>query len=321
MGKVRDIFCGDKYKPVIDETTGEICCQNCGFVAGRDEGNIFGRKDSSSGEDYMLRHDAPLDTESMTDTGIGDAKEDFSGRRILMAVREHIKSLQNVESRDKLRARNGRIRRAAERLRKIGVDLKMSSAHVEEALSLYKAAQLQGIMKGRTFDSSVAASLMCILRKYDVPISFQEVAEVSDVRRKKIVKAYAAIQKNMKDVAVTELPNMSRYVSEMVAACRLPEFKKEAYRREVMDNIQYLRERGYLGGLKPSGVAAAVAYATQSYNSDWKDAISQVSISATIDVTMPTVRRGTKFFKAALDQLYRDRAGGKVDKPRIGNSY
>ncbi|MBI4894573.1 MAG: hypothetical protein HY833_02465 [Candidatus Aenigmarchaeota archaeon] len=320
MGKVRDVFCGDGYSPVIDSETGEICCGNCGFVAGRDEGNIFGRKSEAYDEDHVVKHDAPLDTDVLSGTYISNTNVDFTGKTIPVATRYRMKPLRKMENRDRRRDRNRNVSKAIERIHKIGATLKMAEAHMEEALDVYKSAWERDIVKRRSFDSSVAASLMCILRKYEVPISFEDVASASGIKRKRIIKSYTAIRRNMDDIKVTELPSLSKYVSDIVGASRLPEVKRELYRREVMENIQYLRDAGYLGGLKPSGVAGAVAYATQRYNREWEGAVTQPGIESAVDVTMPTVRRGVEVFKKALDRLYAERSlSENKDKPQTLN--
>jgi len=304
------------HSPILDEDAGEVCCRGCGVVLERDKGSIIGRKSEPYSDGSAVKHDAPLDLDVLAGTYVGNTNRDFRGKELTPKNKSHIKWISILDQRIKGSGPSKGIGDAISQIDKIGSALKMPDSHMREALEIYKEARSRKIPNIRPLTVAAAASVMCVVRKYEMPIDFNDVSRISDVKKKALTRSYRSMRREMDRIVVMESPSVSRYVSDILDTSDLSGTRKELYRREVMRNIGYLRERGYVASRKPSGVAAAAVFLTQKYDRGWKVKFTKVEIEGAVDCSRVTIRSNSEVFGPVLDELYSQQGAYSAKKDK-----
>ena len=304
------------HAPILDEDAGEVCCRGCGVVLGRDGGNILGRKVEPYSNGSVVKHDAPLDLDVLAGTCISNTNRDSHGKPLPAKTRGHIKWISILDYRIRSRGPNKGTGDAIGQIDKIGSALGLADHHMAEALDIFKEARARKVPKIKPLSVAAAASVMCVARKYDIPVDFNDVARISDIKKKALTRSYRSIRKEIDSIVVERYPSVSKYVSDILDASNLSGARKELYRREVMRNIEYLRESGHVASRKPAGVAATTVFLTQGYKTDWEVKFTKVMIENAVDCTRTTMRNTIDVFKPVLDELYSQQGAYSAKKDK-----
>jgi transcription initiation factor TFIIB len=195
-GKRREESQSDQIKTITDYESGEIICSTCGMVISdkiqsvgpewrnfEQSGTITGS--SAESRTSRQRTGSPISL-ARSDNGlytvIGEKDNDVYGRRLDPLVRHSMHKIRMYDVRTQLSSHNERNRRRAfadlDRLRsKLG----LSDIVIEKTAYIYRKAEKRGILRGRTIDSILAASLHIACREMAVPKTLKEIAKASNI--------------------------------------------------------------------------------------------------------------------------------------------
>lgn len=217
-------------------------------------------------------------------TVIGRNNKDFSGKTIVDAsMRSVIKRMRTWDYRTQTRTSKGQSRKYAFRqLNSLKEKLALPSPVLEKAAYIYRKAQRNEIIRGRTRTGAMAACVYIACREAIIPRAFDEVAEVSNIRRKEMWKAYRAI--------VSELDLKIPLIDPVRCLVKLANKTgvNEKVKRYGIDYMKQVIDSNISAGRDPMGLAATVLYIScQTYGNLDK---SQKYFADTAGISDVTVR-------------------------------
>lgn len=124
----------------------------------------------------------------------------------------------------------------------------------EEGAKIYRNAVDENLVRGRSIEGVVAASLYAACRICKVPRTLDEVAEVSRVTKKEVGRTYRFLSRklNFKLLPTSPADYVPRFCSELGLSGKV-----EA---RAIDIIEKAHSSGLNSGRSPNGVAAAAIY-------------------------------------------------------------
>ncbi|VVB55011.1 Transcription initiation factor IIB [uncultured archaeon] len=124
----------------------------------------------------------------------------------------------------------------------------------EECAMIYRKAVNQGLTRGRSIESVVAAIVYFVTRKHGQPKTLDELSEATGKSKKDIGKSYrfCCRKLGLKMPVATPMDYVPKFASELGISG-----ETEA---KAMEIIQRAREKGITSGRGPTGVAAAAIY-------------------------------------------------------------
>lgn len=190
--------CGSN-RIVCDYIHGESYCRNCGLVTDEiifdsgPEWRAFDREDvdKRSRTGGLLRY-AKL-TKGLT-TEIDKYDRDIKGKAIPAEKKAKWYRLRRWQKRSRMATslqRNLSI--ALPELDRMCSYLNISTNMKEECARLYRKAASEGLVKGRSIESMVAAVIYIVTRQHHSPVTLEELEEVSGRSKKDIGKSYRKI--------------------------------------------------------------------------------------------------------------------------------
>jgi transcription initiation factor TFIIB len=278
---------------LTDPVTGEVICIGCGAVVSdkmtdtSPVWSVFGNNElkSRSGIGMPMSlaiHDLGLYTV------IGRNNKDFSGKTIADAsIRSVIKRIRTWDYRTQTRTSKGQSRKYAFRqLNSLKEKLALPSPVVEKAAYIYRKAQKNEIIRGRTTTGAMAACVYIACRETIVPRTFDEVAKVSNIRRKEMWKAYRTI--------VLELDLKIPLIDPVRCLIKLANKTgvNEKAKRYGIDYMKQVIDNNISAGRDPMGLAATVLYIScQTYGDLDKSQKYFANIAGISDVTVRNRRQ------------------------------
>jgi transcription initiation factor TFIIB len=251
--------CGSR-KIVSDYVHGEIYCRNCGFVL---EDTLF-----DFGPEWRAFDREQVDKRERTGgllrfaklgkgltTEIDKYDRDIKGRGIpaerkakLYRMRKLHKRMRTSTSLDK------NLSIALPELNRICSHLNIPGNVREEAARLYTKVAKEGLVRGRSIESMVAAVIFFISRKNHIPKTLDELEKLSGVKKKDIGKSYRKIMHQLK----LEIPVVkpADYVPKLASQLGISG-KVEAKATQI---IEKATEKGIIAGKTPRSVALGAIY-------------------------------------------------------------
>ncbi len=245
---------------VRDYARGELVCEDCGLVIDEqiiDQGPEWRAFDADQGE-KRARTGAPM-TYTIHDKGlsteIGWKNKDSYGKSIPTRNRAQLYRLRKWQRR--IRVSNATERNLAfalSELDRMASGMGLPRNVRETAAMVYRKAVNKNLIRGRSIEGVVAASLYAACRQCNVPRTLDEIAGASRVGRKEIGRTYRFMTRELKLKLMPTRPEdyISRFCSELKLTgevqTRAMEILSEAAKKELTS------------GRGPTGVAAASIY-------------------------------------------------------------
>ena len=275
--------CGSKHL-VRDYERGELTCEDCGLVLDDqfiDQGPEWRAFDVEQGE-KRARTGAPM-TYTIHDKGLSTEiswkNKDSYGKSIPTRSRAQLY---------RLRVSNATERNLAFALSELD---RMASAmglprNVREtAAMIYRKAVNKNLIRGRSIEGVVAASLYAACRQCGVPRTLDEVANSSRVGRKEIGRTYRFMTRELKLKLMPTKPQ--DYVQRFCSELRLTgEVQSKA--AEILKDAS---EKELTSGRGPTGVAAAAIYISSILCNERR---TQREVADVAGVTEVTIRNRYK---------------------------
>ena len=259
---------------------GETICDECGLVL--DEYYIdHGPEWRSFNDDTTnsKRNGAPL-TRSRHDRGL--STEIGRSTRMNGRKRRLFARLRRQHNRARISTKRERNQvYAFNEIRRLTGVLSVPDQIRDHACSLFRSAQNEDILRGRSLEGFAAACVYAACRVASVSRTQKEVTAAAKATAAEQQAAYDALNRELK------LPigpiNPAEYLSRYASELELPTDVERCAREYAAG----LSQDGALGGRNPSGVAAGCLYAAAvKYGVD----VTQKEVGAVADVTPVTLR-------------------------------
>ena len=289
--------CGSTHLQT-DHGRGEMVCETCGLVlddAFIDQGPEWRAFDSEQRE-KRARTGAPM-TMMIHDKGlstmIGWKNKDSYGKSIPTRNRAQLYRLRKWQRR--IRVSNATERNLAfalSELDRMASGMGLPRNVRETAAMVYRRAVTKNLIRGRSIEGVVAASLYAACRQCDVPRTLDEIADTSRVSRKEIGRTYRFIARELKLKLMPTAPQnyIPRFCSEL-------KLSSDAQQR-TLEILKQAADRELTSGRGPTGIAAAALYIASILSGERR---TQREVAEVAGVTEVTIRNRYKELAERLD--------------------
>jgi len=274
--------CGGRLRSDGDETV----CGSCGLVVSEDRidrgpewRGIDEKRERTGAPLTRSRHDRGLSTE----IGRGSARLTGRKRRRLARMRR-----QHARSQIASKAERNQVHAFTE-IARVTADLSLPEQAKEHACMLFKRAQEEDLLRGRSIEGFAAAALYAACRIGSVSRTRTEIVEVASATLVELQAAYSAMNRELGLPTGPIDPGeyFPRYASEL----GLP----AAVETRAREHLENLRENHRVAGRDPSGVAAGCLYAAAK---DLDRTLTQKEAADVADVTPVTLRATAEAIRA-----------------------
>jgi len=243
-------------EPEVGEEDGYYVCMSCGFIHSK----IF---DSTPRRAYTPQDKKNRQIHEVVRTKIGPrtvirGRRDASGGLLTSNIASKFARLSKIQNSifDSVE-RNLKI--AIPLLENVRERLHVPKIVAKNALSIYQSVVKQKLTVGRSIESLLSASMFAALRINSIPLTMDEILEITKIPKKQCVK-------NVKLIQIKVLPNLNfkiktlnpnSYIDRFVNDLKLP----MECRNYAVKLLKEARTRGYnISGKDPKGLAAALIY-------------------------------------------------------------
>jgi transcription initiation factor TFIIB len=250
--------CGALDNIVSDPRSGQWICANCGIVV---ESMMFDSGPEWRAYDYQEEQDrsrsgAPLSLlqpDFGIKTQISKSRKDGKGRKLSSTKRLVYNRLTNVDNHaHESEIRNLRI--ALRELKRLRSQMELPDRTAQMASSYYRQCLKMNLIRGRSIDGMIAASLYLACRKTEIPLTLKDVATNASVSSKELGRCVRTIIQHLRTK-----PDSGRHEALIH---RLGEELQLSMptRLTAVKIVLQTREYGITVGKNPMSIAAACLY-------------------------------------------------------------
>jgi len=277
---------------VTDHECGELICTSCGIVIDRLESQAiqewraftvdeFYRKSRTGSPASLARYNKGL----ITSIGSRDARGNSFGA-----------SVDRIRVWDfRIQAANDRgLKQALPELDHLRESLALPDPIVEKSAYFYRKASMNGLIKGRTVSSVLAASVYLACRELETPRTLNEIAAACSVPRKKVSRDYRLLVRifDPKVPAVDHIMCVTKIANKAGVS--------EKTKRAAIKIMREIISMQISAGKGPMGMAATVLYIACLNSGEAK---TQKDLSIIAGVTEVTIRNRYSELKKYLQHF------------------
>lgn len=282
---------------VRDYKRGELVCQGCGLVLEEhliDQGPEW--RNFDSGQDSKSRTGAPMSV-TMHDKGLSTdmdwLNKDSYGRNIPTKNRAQLYRLRKWQRRIRVSSATERnLSFALGELERISSEMELPKHVRETSAVIYRKAVKKNLIRGRSIEGVIAATLYAACRQCQVPRTLDEIAATSRVGRKEIGRTYRFMMRklklNLRPISPQEY--IERFCSELNLGREV--------QNKAIDLLNKAQKKELTSGRGPTGVAAAAIYIASILAGERK---TQKDVADVAGVTEVTIRNRYKEMARKLD--------------------
>jgi len=283
---------------ITDPKSGEIICSKCGMVVSdkllerRQEWRTFAM-DETEGRartglpSSLARHDMGLSTV------IGKGNTDASRNKIEPSMLSTIHRLRTWDFRTQVYSSTDRtLRIAFSELDSLKNKLGLSDAIIEKTAYIYRKAQEKGMLRGRSIPAVLAAAIYIACRQMEVPRTLDDIATISNIKRKSIAKC----QRELIFELHLKIPTIdtTKCIGRVANKANISEKTKH----QAINIMNEVIKNGISAGKDPMGLAATVLYASCLKTGEKK---TKVDLASAAQITEVTIRNRFKDLKNRLE--------------------
>jgi transcription initiation factor TFIIB len=289
--------CNNK-KLLMDHEAGELVCHDCGFVISSKQisrGPEWRAFDHAERE-KLPRVGAPMSW-TIHDKGLSTTisweNKDYSGRKLGPEERTRLYRLRKWHRRSKVSDSNQRnLVHALSEIGKISNKVNLPKNVVETSSIIYRQALQKKLIRGRTIQSVVVASIYMACRQCGVIRTLKDVAYAANITKKEAARNYRFLLKELKP-NVPQV-NPSRYIGKIVNNLNL-NGETERIAEKILIKASDLK---FTSGRGPGGMAAACIYISCQLTGESR---TQSEIAREAQVTEVTIRNRYKELAQILE--------------------
>lgn len=284
--------CGST-KIISDKDTGETVCSECGIVLTEtvmDTGPEYrafniqeanDRRRTGSGYSYTI-YDKGLSTVIKGD-------RDAKGNRLDSETRRRMKRLQRQDNRSKINETHTRnLSIAMAELDRMSSELHLPKNVKEQAAFIYRRSLKEDLIRGRSIDAFVAASLYAACRLLKVPRPLKRVSEASTREHSEVAMTYRLLIRELNIKPPVDQP--FKFVPSIASKLGV----RQPTERLAVEILRAADKRKGLTGKDPRGLAAAALYMACQENDDRRVQRVIAEAAGTTEVTLRNRYRGLK---------------------------
>lgn len=281
--------CGDGQK-VTDTESGEVICTKCGYVINERVGDIERDWSVLAREPGTRMRTSPT---SLACTGMGlstiiGRPDRSAGSGLNAAMRSTFDRLRAWDFKKGHDERS--LRRAFIDLDRLRSILRLSDAIVEKTAYIYRRAQEQGLIRGRTMHAVLGAAIYIVQREMGISGTLDDIINATNTKEKDLARAYRILLREL-DLKVPMIDPV-KCVVRIANKVNVSERTK----RKAISMIQNIINSGLAAGKDPMGIAASVLYISCIHSDEQR---SQAAIAEAAGVSEVTLRKNQRMIVAA----------------------
>jgi transcription initiation factor TFIIB len=292
--------CGSTHL-ISDPENGEMVCASCGLVVEEElidrgpEWRAFTADEKQSrtrtglGMSYTL-YDKGLST-------VFNGYRDAQGNRLKDETRIKMDRLRKYDNRSKFDEtwrRNLSI--AMAELDRVAAALHLPQSIKEQSALIYRRALKMDLIRGRSIDAFVAASIYAACRQSRIPRPLKEITKASTREHSEVARTYRLLIREMKLKMPVDDP--MKFIPSIASKLNL----RRDTEQYAVDILRRAKERQGLTGKDPKGIAAAALYMACIDNNDKRIQKDVAEAAGTTEVTLRNRLRGLEStLKSLLD--------------------
>ena len=276
---------------IMDPERGEEICGQCGLVISEGMVNLGPewRAFTSAERDARARTGAGA-SYALYDKGLSTGfrgSRDGHGNRLDIETRARMRKLKRYDDRSKRDESRGRnLSIAMSELDRLAAVLHIPRGVKEEAALLYRKALGRDLIRGRSIDAFVAASLYAACRLHRVPRPLKNVARASTRDYSEVARTYRLLLRELNLKMPVDDP--MKFVSGIASKLKLG----QGTELHAIEILRRARERQGLSGKDPRGIAAAALYRACVESGDRRIQKEVAEAAGTTEVTLRNRLRG-----------------------------
>ncbi len=282
--------CGENNL-IIDDSRGEIVCNSCGLVINQriiDSGPEW-RAFSSEEANKKARVGAPT-TLTLHDKGlstmIGWRNKDAFGKNITPKMKADVYRLRKWHVRTRTNKSIDRnLAYAMNELDRFSSQLNLSRELKESAAHIYRKMVLKNLIRGRSIEAMLIASIYAACRINCVPKTIDDFIEFASVDKKKIARCYRLILSELKISIKVSSP--INFIPRFCAELNL----SGSTQNRAAEILKLAKKYRITAGKAPTGLAGAALYVAAIQGGERR---TQREISLAAGVTEATIRNRYK---------------------------
>ncbi|MGA2681100.1 MAG: transcription initiation factor IIB [Candidatus Bathyarchaeia archaeon] len=285
-------------KLVHDCGTGETICGDCGLVLYEQmldkgpEWRAFTQEEKTSRSRVGMPTSYYVHDKGLS-TSISQIDRDAFGRKLPLSTRLQMWRLRKWQIRSRVHSSSDRnLAQAMSELERLSSKVSISRSTKEKSAIIYRKALEKGLIRGRSINSIIAASIYAACRKSGASRSLHEIAEASLVDEKDVARCYRLLLQ----VLDFHMPiaDPLTYVSKIAEKNGISGKTQGA----AITILAEARRKRFSAGKDPTGLAAAALYIACLQNNE---KITQKEMADAAGVTEVTVRNRYKLLKMQLN--------------------
>jgi transcription initiation factor TFIIB len=285
---------------ITDPKSGDIVCSNCGMVIPdnllemkpewRDTRTLNGPEIKARAglqQSSLASHDMGLSTV------IGKENIDASRKKIEPSILSSMQRIRTWDFRTQFQSSTDKsLRIAFSELNRLKDKLGLSEAIVEKAAYIFRKAHQRGKLRGRSIPAVMAASIYIACRQMETSRTLDDIAFVSNVKRKSIAKYHRKLVLEFQ----LQLPEVdsTKCISRVANNANITGKTKH----QAINLMNDVVKQGISAGKDPMGLAAAILYVSCIKTGEQK---SQIDLANAAQTAEATIRNRVKDLKNRLE--------------------
>jgi transcription initiation factor TFIIB len=284
---------------VSDRETGERICSSCGLVVTENtldtgpEYRVFNLQEANDRRRTGTGYSMSIYDKGLSTVIKGD--KDASGKRLDYETQRRMRRLQKQDNRSKVNETHARnLSIAMAELDRMASELHLPQSVKENSAMIYRRALKEDLIRGRSIDAFVAASLYASCRLLKIPRPLKEVSKVSKRLHSEVAMTYRLLHKELHLRPPVDGPY--KFIPSIAAKLSVQQPTEQL----AINILRKADESKALTGKDPRGLAAAALYMACQ---ETKEKRVQRVIAKAAGTTEVTLRNRYRGLKEALDDM------------------
>ena len=287
---------------IEDNQTGEVICANCGLVI--TERSVSLRQDyrSFSLTEYNERsRNGYAVSNKIFDHGLSTTfinSHDSNGKKLDSETRDMMRRLKKQDQRSKVNEswqRNLKI--ALSEMSRVCHELHLPDHVHEKSAQIYRKTLKDDLVRGRSIDGFVSASIYAACRMNKLPRSIADIAQAAHLSDHDVKYYYRMLVKELDLKPPIDHP--TKFISSLASKLQLHGTVEE----KSMKILTMAKEQKLVTGKNPRGVAAAILYLACK---ETGVKISQSEVARVANTSEVTMRKRFKEYEPIMASLSLD---------------